>query len=92
MGGAATMTSPGFFAGHFVLDSSEVISTIKNEFARYGKSQGLVIIIFCPKNSRYYEQLSKNADHWNRHSDKYVTILMPGYVGYLIPNPVDQNW
>ena len=77
------MTPPRILSGHFVLDSDEVISTIKGEFDRYKKSKGLVIIIFCPKNSRYYDQLAKNADFWNRYSDEYVTILIPGYVGYL---------
>jgi hypothetical protein len=73
----------GFFSGHFVLDPDEMISTIKAEFSRYKKDKGLVIFIFCPKSSRYYEQLARGADFWNRYSDKYVTILFPGYIGYL---------
>jgi hypothetical protein len=74
---------PGYLAGHFVLDSSETISTIIQEFDRFNKRTGLVFFVFCPKNSKYYEQLASNADFWNRYSDKYVTILIPGYIGYL---------
>jgi len=72
-----------FLQGHFVLDADEMLSTIQEEFARYDKSKGLVIFLFCPKSSRYYEQLARQADFWNRYSDKYVTVLIPGYVGTL---------
>lgn len=74
---------PQYFSAHFVLDSSEALSTIKDEFDRYEKVSGLVFFVFCPRSSRYYDQLAKGADFWNRYSDKYVTILFPGYVGYL---------
>jgi hypothetical protein len=77
------MARPTFYAGHFVLDADEMLLTIKKEFDHYDKSKGLVIFLFCPKPSRYYEQLARQADFWNRYSDKYVTVLIPGYVGAL---------
>ena len=72
-----------FFAGHFVLDADEMISTIKKEFERYEKRRGLVVFVFCPKTSKYYKQIESGADFWNRYSDRHVTILFPGYVGNL---------
>lgn len=70
-------------SGHFALDSDEALSTIKSEFSHYNKQSGLVIFVFCPRSSKYYDQLAKGVDFWNRYSDKYVTILIPGYAGDL---------
>jgi hypothetical protein len=77
------MALSDLYAGHFVLDAREMLSTIKDEFSRYDKSRGLVIFPFLPRSSRYYDQLARGADFWNRYSGKYVTMLIPGYVGTL---------
>ena len=68
---------------YFVLDKAECLSTIKQEFSRYHKNRGLVVLIFCPPNSEHYFQIARSANFWNRYSGRDVTILFPGYVGYL---------
>ncbi len=60
-----------------------MLDTIRGEFNRYDKTTGLVFFLLCPQNSRFHEALTTSADFWNRYSDRYVTILVPGYVGAL---------
>jgi hypothetical protein len=68
---------------YFVLDKAACASAIKQEFARYDKERGVVAFILCPRNSRYYPQITTGANFWNRYSDKSITILFPGYTGRL---------
>lgn len=72
-----------FYAGQFVLDLGEFYSAIKDEFARYKKQDGFIVIIFCPQGNKYSKFIFESFSFWNRYSDQYVTILLPGYVGNL---------
>jgi hypothetical protein len=58
---------------YFILNLAECMSSIGNEFRRYHKDDGLVVFIFCPRNSRYYTQITESAEFWNRYSDRHIT-------------------
>jgi hypothetical protein len=69
------------FDGQFVLSLNGMNLAIRQEFERYGKREGFVVVIFCPEGNRYSKPIFDNINFWNCYSDQYITILLPGYDG-----------
>ena len=75
--------------GQFVLSLDEMFLAIRREFKRYSKQEGFVVVIFCPEGNRYSKPIFDNFNFWNCYSDKYITILLPGYDGSVDGPDVD---